>query len=194
MDARISIVKQLGLGSRFQGSRKYSTIAPVVDAMVEDARSHLYLQNQLHKDEKLFASPLEFTQPIDDSITICPLKVESDQLKWACSQVLRLHRLSAKSSSLRHGGLAIVFRMLRGDGSSADAESAQPTQSWVVVNNFKCSETLGEVRFSDGVCAGCAVEFVRPLRILQSFDVFCAFYEARGPTRQDTPSHSIRFE
>ena len=178
MDSRISIVKGLGLGgAKSQKKRRYSEVQPHIDAMVEDARDHMYLGNQLYKIQNRYASPELFKDPIDETIQIYPAQVSDEKLRWCCSQVLRLHRFCSKSAELKHGGIAVVFRQLGCDASSTSS------QAWVVVNNFKCTESLGQVHFPGDLSYDSVVNFVKPLGLLQSFDVFSGFYEATGPDR-----------
>eukprot|EP00959_Pyramimonas_sp_CCMP1952_P141027 2951548-Pyramimonas_sp.AAC.1 len=136
VDARISIVKALGVGSRATKGFKYSQIRPVLNNLVEEAREHVSLVPPLPADT--YEPPKAVSCNIPN-IQSQPAEVDRKALPWPVLQSLRLARVCQKSFLTKTGGMALIIKL---EGAIVEG--------WVIMNTFKFTSGLGKLHIPEG--------------------------------------------
>lgn len=172
LDARVSIVKSLNMGTRSSKSFKYSQVKPSIDALIEDCREHLCYTRAIQCDARRFAPPGEYQHPIPN-VTLQPATIPGEELAWCASHTLQLHRHCVKFKYLKHGSAAVVF-----------SSHGVIKEVWVVSSSYKFSETLCRVCFTeranvDEIKTGDSVHMHKPATLQLSLNVFRSFYKVR---------------
>ena len=164
IDARVGIIKEIGMGSRKTKHTKWSQCRERFEAVLEDALEHVGEANEIITDPERFNPPFPNFMPVPN-VVVAPTPHTQAQLVWASKQNIMMMRATKRNPRIKTIGALMTFQSEDGRVSS-----------FVMTHTYKHVAMLVEV--SEGEHTGdirvnCNKQTMSSLDILVSYHAIC---------------------